>query len=156
LLFVVCCLLFDPQIMDDTSYVTEDEREISRGSGGVCECAEVPVKENPLWAFWQDAVFGRLEGESTDDDSDALVCEGLDEPNYISADHCYYPDNSRYELDSSDDDVSVCIDDPCCPLVIARKRAAMDEIADPVLSSDFLDDWSESKESVVSSKPLKG
>jgi hypothetical protein len=38
-----------------------------------------------------DQYFGRLEGESDDDSSDALVCKGLDKPNYISADHGYYP-----------------------------------------------------------------
>jgi hypothetical protein len=106
-----------------------------------------------LWAVWQDAVFGRLEDESTDDDS-ALVCERLDEPNYISTDHCYYPDNSSYELDSSDD--KVLVDDPCFPLAITRNRASLDKVIDTMLSSDFLDDWSESKESVVSVKPLKG
>jgi hypothetical protein len=58
--------------------------------------AEVTMKERLLWSVWQEVVFGRLEGESTDDDSDAVICEGLDEFNYISADHCYYPDNSRF------------------------------------------------------------
>jgi hypothetical protein len=106
------------------------------------------MKERPLWAVWQDEVFGQHEGESTEDDSDALICEDLDEPDHISADHCYYPDNSRYELDSSDDEVLV--DDPCCPLVIARNRASMDKFIDPMLSSDFLD------ESVVSINPSRG
>jgi hypothetical protein len=31
----------------------------------------------------------------TTDGSDAYVCEGWDEPNYISADHGYYPDISE-------------------------------------------------------------
>jgi hypothetical protein len=145
--------LFNLSIIDDTSYVTNGDREVSRGSDGVYEGAVVSMKERPLWEVWQDAVFGRLDGESTVDDSDALICEGLDEPNYISADHCYYPDNSHYELDSSDNEILV--DDSCCPLVVARKRPSMDKVIDPVLSSAFLDDWSESKESVGSAKPLK-
>jgi hypothetical protein len=136
-------LLFNLSIVDDKSYVNYDERGVSRGSDGFRESAGVSMKERPLWAVWQDAVFGQLEGESTDDYSDALICEGLDEPNYISADHCYYPDNNCYELGRSDDEVLV--DDPCCSLVIARNRAYVDTVFDPMLSSDFLDDWSESK-----------
>jgi hypothetical protein len=39
------------------------------------------------------------DGSSMDTDaSDAYVCEGMDEPNYISADHCYYPDISRWKV----------------------------------------------------------
>jgi hypothetical protein len=33
-----------------------------------------------LWAVWQDAVFGRLEDKSTDDDSDALIVKVLMNP----------------------------------------------------------------------------
>jgi hypothetical protein len=61
--------------MDDTSYVTNAEQEVSHGSDDVCKNSEVPKKERPLWADCQGAVFGQLEGESTDDDSDALVRE---------------------------------------------------------------------------------
>jgi hypothetical protein len=43
----------------------------------------------------------------------------------ISVDHCYYPENTRYKLDSSDDKV---LDDyPCCPPVIARNRASLEK-----------------------------
>jgi hypothetical protein len=35
----------------------------------------------------------------TTDGSDAYVCEGWDEPNYISADHAYYPDLSELQSD---------------------------------------------------------
>jgi hypothetical protein len=80
-----------------------------------------------LWEVWQDEVFGTLSWMlmimtlntfevSTDDDSDSLIYEKLDKPNYISADYCYYPE-SCYELDSSDDEFLVY--DPCFPLVIA-------------------------------------
>jgi hypothetical protein len=31
---------------------------------------------------------------------------------------------------------------PSFSLVIARNRASMDKVVDPMLSSDFLDDWS--------------
>jgi hypothetical protein len=36
---------------------------------------------------------------NTTDGSDVYVCEGWDEPNYISADHAYYPDLSEWQSD---------------------------------------------------------
>jgi hypothetical protein len=45
-----------------------------------------------------DSKSRRFEGESDDDNFDALVCEGWYEPNYISADHGYDPDKSRYMM----------------------------------------------------------
>jgi hypothetical protein len=77
--------------MEDTSYVTDNEQDVFRGSDEVREKAEVPKEERPLWARCQDEVFGRLKVASIDDDSDLLVCEKWDEPNYNSADHGYYP-----------------------------------------------------------------
>jgi hypothetical protein len=44
-----------------------------------------------------DSSFGTDTSNDTDA-SDAYVCEGKDEPNYISADHCYYPDISRWQV----------------------------------------------------------
>jgi hypothetical protein len=185
--------------MDDSLYITDDERENARGSDEVREePSEGPRKERKPWVEWMDSVFGRLEGESTDDDSDALVCEGLDEPNYISADHGYYPDISRwrsdkpkeyaphivrylagerphkqedyvvdneFEFDDSDigDDSTVKADDPVPNPGKRDDKWDIDDddfvvykaikSEDGGLSSDYLGEWSESEESIDSSKP---
>jgi hypothetical protein len=85
--------LFDDEVED----TPEDNR---KGQPG--------VKVRPAWAVWYDRYFGKLEGESDNDDSDALLCESLDETNYISADHGYYPDISRWQPDpeSSDEEIT--------------------------------------------------
>jgi hypothetical protein len=49
-----------------------------------------------------DSYFNKSEEErATDatDDYNAYVCEGLDEPHYISANHAYYPDLSSWQSD---------------------------------------------------------
>jgi hypothetical protein len=48
---------------------------------------------------WLDQYFDKLEAEKGTDDSDAYVCEDWDQPNYISVDHAYYPDLSRWRTD---------------------------------------------------------
>jgi hypothetical protein len=50
--------------MDDSLYITDDERENARGSDEVREePSEGPRKERKPWVEWMDSVFGRLEGE---------------------------------------------------------------------------------------------
>jgi hypothetical protein len=61
-----------------------------------------------------------LECEQGDHGLDAYVCEGWDEPNYISADHDHYPDNSCYECDSDNSDEESCVDEPCCPVYLEK------------------------------------
>jgi hypothetical protein len=74
--------------MSNLNYVTNDTRY------------DMTLSDDGL-----DSYFGKSEEErETDDsgatnDSDAYVYEGLDEPNYISADHGYYPDLSSWRLD---------------------------------------------------------
>jgi hypothetical protein len=136
--------------MDDSLYITDDERENARGSDEVREePSEGPRKERKPWVEWMDSVFGRLEGESTDDDSDALVCEGLDEPNYISADHGYYPDISRWQS-NNDDDSTVKPEDP-------NPNPGRHDDKWDIDDDDFLVykaiEWSDSEESNDSSKP---
>jgi hypothetical protein len=69
--------------MSDINYVTDSSNE-----------------DSSLEGIDLDSSFGD-DGSDTSHDtdaSDALVCEGMDEPNYISADHCYYPDISRWQV----------------------------------------------------------
>jgi hypothetical protein len=69
--------------MSDTNYVTDSSKD-----------------DSSLADIDPDSSFGD-DGSDTSHDtdaSDALVCEGKDEPNYISADHCYYPDISRWQV----------------------------------------------------------
>jgi hypothetical protein len=59
--------------MSDVLYVTTNEKE---NSPDVVHEDPGYTTSRPLWARWYDQYFGRLEGESDDDNSDALVCEG--------------------------------------------------------------------------------
>jgi hypothetical protein len=69
--------------MSDANYVTDSSKEYSS------------LDDMDL-----DSSFGDDGTETSHDTdaSDAYVCEGKDEPNYISADHCYYPDISRWKV----------------------------------------------------------
>jgi hypothetical protein len=74
--------------MGDLNYVTDDTRD------------DVGNSDNDL-----DSYFGKSNEEratdvsDTTDGSNAYVCEGWDEPKYISADHAYYPDLSELQSD---------------------------------------------------------
>jgi hypothetical protein len=48
---------------------------------------------------WHMNLFESLDSYGDTDNSDAYVCEGWDETNYISADHGYYPDVLRWQPD---------------------------------------------------------
>jgi hypothetical protein len=68
--------------MSDLNCVTDDTQDgMSLSDDGLNNC------------------FNKSEDERAADDSDAYVCDGLDEPNYISADHVYYPDLSSWQSD---------------------------------------------------------
>jgi hypothetical protein len=107
--------------MSDTSYVTDDARDdleeskddTEVGSEDCCEDHQ-DSKGRPLLAVWYDQYFGRVEGASDDGNLDALVGEGFDEPNYIYANHGYYPSISRYQLDSERSDEESSDEDSCC------------------------------------------
>jgi hypothetical protein len=118
--------------MSDTHYVKNDGRDDLSVSDDEQEDShedQQGVKFRPMWAIWYDQYFGKLAGASDDDNSDALVCEGWDEPNYISADHGYYPDLFCYQCDSSSDEyqepVAPWADQwpyNCSPIELARER----------------------------------
>jgi hypothetical protein len=68
--------------MSNLNYVTDDSRDgMSLSDDGL------------------NSYFDKSEEERVTEDSDASVCEGLDEPNYISADHAYYPDLLSWQSD---------------------------------------------------------
>jgi hypothetical protein len=72
--------------MGDLSYVTGDSRD------------DVGYSNDELNSYFNMSDEERATDVSdTTDGSDAYVCEGWDEPNYISADHGYYPDLSEWQ-----------------------------------------------------------
>jgi hypothetical protein len=113
------------------------------------------VKVRTRWALWYDQYFGKLESASDDDDSDALVCEGWNEQNYISADRGYYPDLSRYQLypESSYEETSRSdsYEEYCESVSGFEEKARLDR-----LHGDLSDDSSDSDDSVADCNPLKG
>jgi hypothetical protein len=74
--------------MGDLNYVTDDSRD------------DVGYSDDDLNSYFNMSDEERATDVSdTTDGSDAYVCEGWDEPNYISADHAYYPDLSEWQSD---------------------------------------------------------
>jgi hypothetical protein len=74
--------------MGDLNYVTNDTRD------------DVGISDNDLDSYFDKSDEERATDVSdTTDGSDAYVCEGCDEPNYISANHAYYPDLSGWQSD---------------------------------------------------------
>jgi hypothetical protein len=74
--------------MEGLNYVTDDSRD------------DVGCPDDDLNSYFTMSDEERATDVSdTTDGSDAYVCEGLDEPNYISADHGYYPDISEWQSD---------------------------------------------------------
>jgi hypothetical protein len=66
------------------NYVTDDSRD------------DVGYSDDDLNSYFNMSNEERATDVSdTTDGSDAYVCEGWDEPNYISAYHGYYPDLSE-------------------------------------------------------------
>jgi hypothetical protein len=88
--------------MSVLNYVTDDTRDaLSLSDDGPEDRFEdsVDSDSDARDQEWLDNYFDRLEVERGTDDSDAYVCEGWDEPNYISADHAFYPDLSSWQTD---------------------------------------------------------
>jgi hypothetical protein len=147
--------------MSDTNYVTDSSKEDSSVSTFYRQDDSSLTDSGP-------------DGSSMDTDaSDAYVCEGKDEPNYISADHCYYPDISRWKYQWQPDAESD--DEKREPLVPSKDQwpygyspmCSKEEIAEyernlydtrvelygyGTRSEDHSDD---SDESVVDAKPVK-
>jgi hypothetical protein len=74
--------------MGDLNYVTDDSRD------------DVGYPDVDLNSYFNMSDEDRATDVSdTKDGSDAYVCEGWDEPNYISVDHGYYPDISEWQSD---------------------------------------------------------
>jgi hypothetical protein len=72
----------------DLNYDTDDTRD------------DISLFDNDLDSYFEKSAEERATDVSdATDDSDAYVCEVLDEPNYISADHDYYPDLSEWQSD---------------------------------------------------------
>jgi hypothetical protein len=70
--------------MGDLNYVTKDSGD------------DVGYSDDDLNSYFNMSDEERSTDVSdTTDGSDAYVSEGWDEPNYISADHGYYPDLSE-------------------------------------------------------------
>jgi hypothetical protein len=74
--------------MGDLNYVTDNTRD------------DISLFDDDLDSYFDKSAEERVTDVSgATDDSDAYVCEGLDEPNYISANHAYFPDVSEWQLD---------------------------------------------------------
>jgi hypothetical protein len=74
--------------MGDPNYVTDDTRD------------DVGYSDDDLNSYFDKSDEERaIDVSDTTDGSDAYVCEGWDEPNYICADHAYYPDLSEWQSD---------------------------------------------------------
>jgi hypothetical protein len=149
--------------MSDANYVTDSSKDDS-------SLADIDL----------DSSFGDGGSDTSHDTdaSDALVCEGMDEPNYISADHCYYPDISRWQVrwheypESDDEEREPLADDeerePLVPSMDGcSSMCSKEEVpfwkrnwygtkvnlyGDGARSEDDSDD---SDESVVDTKPVK-
>jgi hypothetical protein len=81
--------------MSDLNYVTDDTRDdliLSDDDLDKSEEERAPYVDDAYLCYSSDTYA--CDASDGTDDSNAYVCEGLDEPNYISADHCYYPDLS--------------------------------------------------------------
>jgi hypothetical protein len=69
--------------MGDLNYITNNTRD------------DMSLFDNDFDSYFDKSDEERATDVSdTADGSDAYVCEGWDEPNYISANHAYYPDLS--------------------------------------------------------------
>jgi hypothetical protein len=74
--------------MGDLNYFTNDTRD------------DMTLSDDDLNRYFNKSDEKRAADVSdTTDGSDAYVCAGWDEPNYISADHAYYPDLSSWQSD---------------------------------------------------------
>jgi hypothetical protein len=74
--------------MGELNHVTDDTRD------------DVGISDDVLDSYFDKSDEKRATGVSdTTDGSDAYVCEGLDEPNCIAADHAYYPDQLEWHSD---------------------------------------------------------
>jgi hypothetical protein len=74
--------------MGDLNYVIDDTRDI------------LSIFHDDLDSYLDKSDEERATDVSdTTDGSDAYVCEGWDEPNYISDDHDYYPDLLDWQSD---------------------------------------------------------
>lgn len=91
--------------MGDLNYVMDDTRDDSSLSDGDLEGSLEDKREcqpgDNEPEYDSDALSEYDFAPSSNDDSDALsdaiVCAKWDEPNYISADHVYYSDISRWQ-----------------------------------------------------------
>jgi hypothetical protein len=67
--------------MGDLNYVTDDSRD------------DVSIFDDDLHRYFDKSdEEWATDVSNTTDGFDAYVCEGWDEPNYISVNHAYYPD----------------------------------------------------------------
>jgi hypothetical protein len=74
--------------MGDLNYVTDNTRD------------DVSDFDNDLDSYFDNSDEERATDVSdTTEGSEAYVCKSWDDPNYISADHAYYPDLSDWQLD---------------------------------------------------------
>jgi hypothetical protein len=74
--------------MGDLNYVTDDARD------------DVGYSDDDLNSYFNMSDEERaIDVSNTTDVSDAYVCEGWDEPNYISSNHDYYHDLSEWQSD---------------------------------------------------------
>jgi hypothetical protein len=74
--------------MGDLYYVTDDTLD------------DVGISDDDIDSYFDKSDEERATDVSdTTDGSDAYVCKGWDEPNYISANHAYYPDLSEWQSD---------------------------------------------------------
>jgi hypothetical protein len=74
--------------MGDLNYVTDNTRD------------DVGNSDNDLDSYFDKSDEEReTDVSDTTDGSDDYVCEGWDEPNYIPANHAYYPDLSKWQPD---------------------------------------------------------
>jgi hypothetical protein len=74
--------------MGDLNYVTNDTHD------------DISLFDDDLDSYFEKSAEERATDVSgATDDSDAYICEDLDEPNYISADHAYFTDLLEWHAD---------------------------------------------------------